>query len=967
MTQARELSKIDLMYEIIYNPKFAPMASPNASIRSMVERGGTIHLMHNQRTGLYYILDGTSNTVWQLIDGKRTVHQILDEAQTSLGKNDPDAVTGSLLFFAENGLLTSADTPVAKKRIKAVSPFTTTLTLLWNGTRMFTAVHRIIRPLLHTLSFWLCMSIILVGVAIFSPRFGQIFQDARNFQILDSTVVGFLFYNFVVLAPVIALHEFSHGVAMVHYGRRAGEVGTGLLYFGPMFYVDTVDYWSLPRRQRIMIMWAGNLATLLVGSTITIVRFAFLLPSGPGLFLDLAAFWCFYSTLWNLTPLFETDGYHIMADVLKIPFLRDDSFSYLKNTILRTFRRPFQELGFAREKRILLFVYAILSSVFLAYLLFATARFTMFMAADATSWTLKLGGGIFSGTLGLFTFAVGATSIVYFALTMSGYGVLVGNQLRKTFARGQRFDAIHDRQLAVFCYVPTLQGAHLTRKLQAETRGAARSLTSNFTVNSRGGLNHAILRMGSAAIPLQRFRSDFRRVENKFYRVYQRLVFGKELSATGYLGRVSSGQGSMTQLLWDMAGASSLVERSQIKSSLKEFLNRQETTIHYLLLSTFGTVWTLEVPPAEQDQLFDNLLPTLLVDDITTTDLIGDLEEFKSRTIYGLDSIARLASETFEQHEKGLARPEKHQVVSSFEPVRGRILFVGRTESVVEEIAQLGPLLMIQVWAGFVDNILADTSLKLSSIFQTIPTSTPDLSSLSDGEIRALNRYVTNLERIKQDTEQTLSKVQGFVRPSKQTVKNLRKIFESKGEKVGLLRSILALNQENLESIPDGVREVRRLSAECFSYNKSLKDNLKSELTRRDQAYLVKKNRLARYMLPLGLVSVGTLLIGLIQFGTWLSSAFIATAAVLLLTYGGTHYLSWRSTRTLQHYPTPLFGKILSSNYALALTIGSFLSGASVLDLSEILEDEQKDNGREVSKSLAEKPAKLPEKLSIPA
>jgi putative peptide zinc metalloprotease protein len=287
----------------------------------------------------FYLVDSASKTVWDLIDGNRTVKEIVNKA-AGLGifKDKSDDVYGILLFFADVGALKAAEDPSVWKRVRVTSSFMTQIALIKDSTKILKMVHKITRPFLRKSVFWLTMLIAFIGVVVYAPRFNNIFNDRTSFQILGSTVVGFLFYNFLVLGPVIIIHEMAHGLALLHYTGKSGEVGTGWFYFGPTFYVDVTSYWSLARWKRIMIMWAGNLSTLFIGALLVLSQF--IIPYSPSMLklTDIAAFWCFYGTLWNLAPPFETDGYYILSDILKIPNLRHDGFSYLKTRILQLFR-----------------------------------------------------------------------------------------------------------------------------------------------------------------------------------------------------------------------------------------------------------------------------------------------------------------------------------------------------------------------------------------------------------------------------------------------------------------------------------------------------------------------------------------------------------------------------------------------------------------------------------------------------
>mgnify|MGYP001076496897 CR=1 FL=1 len=61
-------SKTDLMYEILYNPKFVLLPSPKVNVKTTVADGKPSYLMKNHATGTYYDLDTLTNLIRKLTD-----------------------------------------------------------------------------------------------------------------------------------------------------------------------------------------------------------------------------------------------------------------------------------------------------------------------------------------------------------------------------------------------------------------------------------------------------------------------------------------------------------------------------------------------------------------------------------------------------------------------------------------------------------------------------------------------------------------------------------------------------------------------------------------------------------------------------------------------------------------------------------------------------------------------------------
>jgi hypothetical protein len=89
----------------------------------------------------------------------------------------------------------------------------------------------------------------------------------------------------------------------------------------PYVFVDTTDAWFETRRRRMMISLAGPASDIVLGGACALV--CWLAP--PGDVRDVlfqVAFAGYVGALFNLNPLMERDGYHVLVDLLREPGLR---------------------------------------------------------------------------------------------------------------------------------------------------------------------------------------------------------------------------------------------------------------------------------------------------------------------------------------------------------------------------------------------------------------------------------------------------------------------------------------------------------------------------------------------------------------------------------------------------------------------------------------------------------------------
>ena len=135
-------------------------------------------------------------------------------------------------------------------------------------------------------------------------------------------VIGLL----VAYVAIKCVHELSHAMATSRWGGECHEIGIFLLAFTPCLYCDVSDVWKLSRKSpRVMVAAAGIFAELTLAVLVGFVWFFSV--EGP---LNAIAFNIMFlasvgTLLVNANPLLRYDGYYILADLLDIPNLSEQS------------------------------------------------------------------------------------------------------------------------------------------------------------------------------------------------------------------------------------------------------------------------------------------------------------------------------------------------------------------------------------------------------------------------------------------------------------------------------------------------------------------------------------------------------------------------------------------------------------------------------------------------------------------
>jgi hypothetical protein len=922
------------MYEIDYNPKFIPIPSPKVNVKSTIAEGKPSFLMKNHATGIYYDLDEPTNLIWKATDGKRTVQDIIKEVQRQKPEIKDNTVLETLLFFAESNLLTSTLETKEKKRLRAVSPFEIDFTLVKDSHKFVNSLHSRIRPIFKGILFWISIAFIIACAVLFAGRFVSIYGQKSNFEILGSSVVGFFFYYFIALGPIIAIHEIAHAITLVHYGGRAGEIGTGLFYFSPMFYTETTDAWGLSRHDRMMVYLAGNISTLLIGSALFIAYIIVQLPGIAGQILLMIAFYCFSMSLMNFAPPFETDGYYLLSDVVNIPNLRRDSYGYLGSIFRRAFRRPVKNEtpDLNRRKKGIYLIYAVLSVAYIAYIVFQTSLFLFYMSQDVTAALANIGQAILtSRVVSATAVVVTAASTLYFGMQLTGYGFAFSAGVKKAIAKPLTIEAIHDTDLAVFAYLPPQSPETLSNKLKSRMEKTAKKFTADFQLKQLGRSCLAVLRMGGANLAMVQIKEHLMRIEKEFNSAYEHLILRNRDSLYDSAGMFAPEKIRLTEAFHDIAAESVAAGNSSASTIEKACIEAQKEKLLYLIQSASGTVWTVEVQPAHVYEIEKDMLQSMLLEDMTLTDLYRDAENFKKHVIYGYDSLTNLGNEFDAGIKECLARPDEYQLVSCLEPVKSRIILIGRTEQFEKNIDVLAPIFFAYTWSGYLDNLLSETCHKLTTVNRSRFPNAKEIREISTGELAVLRKDLLAFAECQTTVQKIFEKTEDSFTRTYDGLRQIENTFKTSSYKIGMLDAALRVNKENLTAIPQRLKLLRKEWNTLERQIEKVQNSVAKEHDARKPTVTKKKQQILKTSPFVIALSILLFIAGFLPPLTGWTTIFVTIAAITQAFYWLVAFREWRSSNKVTKYPTQHFSAIHLALLASTEAIHGYVGMADVL------------------------------------
>jgi CRP-like cAMP-binding protein/Zn-dependent protease len=313
-------------------------------------RGQPYYILANRERSRYLRLAPDDYHLWTLMDGTRTVKDLIFEYFTQFGSLAFDRVAQLVLRLRLDRMLADPllNLFAAVRRVLARMRGQSIARAFWqviSGQRTF-QIRRVdgLVDGLHRNGGWLLyttpMQILYVGVSLVG---GWLFFQHLGSGRYDLFSAGGSYTKGLFLLGAlnylsITVHETAHALTCKHYGGHVNGAGVMIYYGLPAYFVDATDVWTKPAYARIATSWAGPYSgVILAGLGAIVVQAAPASPIAP--ILHRLSFLWILTLLFNLIPLLELDGYFMLVDWLEIPMLRSRSLAFFRKELWQKLRR----------------------------------------------------------------------------------------------------------------------------------------------------------------------------------------------------------------------------------------------------------------------------------------------------------------------------------------------------------------------------------------------------------------------------------------------------------------------------------------------------------------------------------------------------------------------------------------------------------------------------------------------------
>jgi hypothetical protein len=772
---------VEIYYKIKYDPKFRPLAKKSVKIAKSDKNR---FILSNDQTEESYFIDNSAATIWKLMDGHHSIASI----KKWLGnKHSPEDVEGFITFAAQEQLIEDPDDHTDEENVEksdrksplkpqVISPLVINMPILGasKSTTVFRKLYRITR--IFFTKVFLLFAIILVGFTAFLLRdvFFSTLSSSESFTMQGSAILGFLVFSVILIFPILVIHELAHGLAMTHFGANPGELGTGLYYFYPMFYCDTSESWRLSRGKRVLVSIVGPLSTLFIGSVAGLLAHFNVIPDATYL-LQMAFFFSYYLALLNLAPMFETDGYFALMDVLNIPNLRSEAFGYIKTLLTKGPRQANSNYDeYSHRQRFAMVMYGIVSIAWSMLVIYLSYLFLIYIVKDALVQldtligsvisitgmsSTNIGGvlislGVAVGSLGLLTFI----SLRLYAMTYLPLKS-VASKVQRIGGRSLSIDGVY---LSAFFLMPVLFPPLRKQVLKKLTKSAKR-ISQDAIVTEEGELVTVTLSLDKGVDKtFNQLRSEVIRYENTLrdnYNLYVRKLLKamREDDAVNEFYRIDG---------VNSAKAASLLKRSDFLKAFKERIGRVYSHVGQLLESFVCFIWSVDLRPDVFAQLNPKDFEYSFLEDISTSASIYDVGTFRREKIIGSENIENMLrgmSEYFSTAKENPRFMQSTHATVLFEPIKNRLMIFGRAKRVESLRKVIKRIFLIPTRSTLETTSLqglSESLLRLSQFIERTPTFTNEnirateykelklISNILDSFTRSLKIVEGNIQTI---------------------------------------------------------------------------------------------------------------------------------------------------------------------------------------------------------------------------
>ena len=335
-----------------FSPYWYRVAGLRPAIRQHIRfhryhyRGQLWYVQQNNVTGQYSRMTPVAYHVASMMNGRRTVQTLWEQAIERYGDEGPtqeELIRLLSQLYAADALVCNIppDTQEVFARQKNLEKsqwkqkFLNPLAMrfpFWDPESFLNKTYAYVRPLWSWFGLALWCAVVITAVVLAAQNWSALTEDVVD-RILSTNNLLYLWLSY----PLIKLfHELGHAYSVKRWGGEVHEIGIMLLVLMPVPYVDASAASAFREKwKRVLVGLSGIFVEVFIAAIALFIW----LNVGAGVIRAMAfnvIFLASISTvLFNGNPLLRYDGYYALADLLEMPNLANRGMKYVGYLINR--------------------------------------------------------------------------------------------------------------------------------------------------------------------------------------------------------------------------------------------------------------------------------------------------------------------------------------------------------------------------------------------------------------------------------------------------------------------------------------------------------------------------------------------------------------------------------------------------------------------------------------------------------
>ncbi|CTQ56506.1 Zn-dependent proteases [Roseibium album] len=302
-------------------------------------RGQTWHLVQDHHTGKFHRITPAANLIVCLMDGRRTLQELWEEACERFEDEPPtQSEVIKLLSQLHAADLIAGDIPPdmgemgrrhsKQERQAMLARLRNPLALrfsVFDPDAFLNATVWLVRPFFTVWGLLAWLGLVGTGAAFAAIHWAELTDNlADRVLTAENGLLIALAYPLVK-----AIHELGHAYAAKIWGGEVHEIGIMFLVLIPVPYVDASTSSAFPeKRRRIVVGAAGIMVELALAAGATLVWVHAESGILTAFMFNVMLIGGVSTLFFNGNPLLRFDGYFVLCDLIEIPNLGTRSNKY---------------------------------------------------------------------------------------------------------------------------------------------------------------------------------------------------------------------------------------------------------------------------------------------------------------------------------------------------------------------------------------------------------------------------------------------------------------------------------------------------------------------------------------------------------------------------------------------------------------------------------------------------------------